>query len=69
MVQKTIDSKGRIPTSIKINQELWKEAKIEAINRNMDLSELVENAVKKEIKSTLDLARYSLKNKRKEDDN
>ena len=59
MTAKTIDEKGRIPTSIKINQELWKEAKIEAINRNMDLSELVETAVKKEIKSTLDLARYS----------
>jgi post-segregation antitoxin (ccd killing protein) len=68
MTGKTIDEKGRIPTSIKINQELWKEAKIEAINRNMDLSELVETAVKREIKSTLDLARYSLKNKRKEDD-
>lgn len=68
MTAKTIDEKGRIPTSIKINQELWKEAKIEAINRNMDLSELVETAVKKEIKSSLDLARYSLKSKRKEDD-
>lgn len=67
MTTKTVDSRGRIPTSIKINEELWKEAKIEAINRDMDLSELVENAVKKEIKSTLDLARYSLKNKRKED--
>lgn len=68
MTTKTVDSRGRIPTSIKINEELWKEAKIEAINRNMDLSELVETAVKKEIKSTLDLARFSLKNRRKERD-
>lgn len=43
------DHKGRMPTSIKIDEELWKQAKIEAINRNIDLSELVEEAVRKEI--------------------
>lgn len=47
---KKIDSRGRIPTSIKIDPKLWKEAKIEAINRNIDLSDLVENAVRKEIR-------------------
>jgi len=49
MTPKVMDSRGRIPTSIKIDAELWKRAKIEAINRNVDLSELVESAVKKEI--------------------
>jgi post-segregation antitoxin (ccd killing protein) len=40
----------RVTTSIKIDPEIWKEAKIEAIHRDIDLSELVENAIKKEIK-------------------
>jgi hypothetical protein len=50
MIEKKPDSKGRIPTSIKIDPSLWKQAKIEAINRNMDLSEMVETALRKEIK-------------------
>jgi len=37
-------------TSIKIDPELWKEAKIEAIRRDMELGELVESALKKELK-------------------
>lgn len=37
-------------TSIKIDPELWKEAKIEAIRRDMELGELVEVALKKELK-------------------
>ena len=43
----------REPTSIKIDPQLWKEAKIEAINRYMDLSELVEGALRKELKGGL----------------
>jgi hypothetical protein len=35
----------RETTSIKIRPDLWKEAKIEAIRRDMDLSELVEKAL------------------------
>ena len=42
----------RVTTSIKINPEIWKEAKIEAIQREVDLSELVENALKKELKGS-----------------
>jgi hypothetical protein len=49
-VAKKVDSKGRIPTSIKIDPDLWKEAKIEAITQNMDLSEIVENALRKELR-------------------
>ena len=45
-----IDKGKRVTTSIKIDPELWKEAKIEAITREMDLSELVEGALKKELK-------------------
>jgi hypothetical protein len=39
----------REATSIKIDPELWKEAKIEAIRRDTDLSELVEGALRKEL--------------------
>jgi hypothetical protein len=49
MISKTIDKKGRIPTSIKIDPDLWKQAKIEAITRNIELSDMIENALRKEI--------------------
>ncbi len=35
----------REATSIKIKPEVWKQAKIEAIRRDMELSELVEQAI------------------------
>ena len=35
----------REATSIKIRPDVWKEAKIEAIHQDMDLSELVEVAI------------------------
>jgi len=35
----------REATSIKIRPDVWKEAKIEAIKQDMDLSELVEKAI------------------------
>ena len=41
----------REATSIKIDPELWKEAKIEAIRREIDVSELVEHALRKELRS------------------
>ncbi|MCS4538860.1 MAG: hypothetical protein HYY67_08390 [Thaumarchaeota archaeon] len=44
------DKPKREPTSIKMDPELWKEAKIEAIRRDIDLSELVELSLRKEIK-------------------
>lgn len=40
----------REATSIKIKPDLWKRAKIEAIQRDMDLSELVERAIEAWIK-------------------
>jgi predicted HicB family RNase H-like nuclease len=36
-------------TSIRIDPELWKEAKIEAIRRDMEVSELVDQALRKEL--------------------
>lgn len=39
----------REPTSIKIDPELWKEAKIEAIRHDIELSELVERSLRREI--------------------
>lgn len=35
----------REATSIKINPQLWKQAKIEAIRNDLELSELVEQAM------------------------
>lgn len=49
--EKAKDKIERKPTSIKIDPKLWEEAKIEAIKQKMLLSELVEQAVKKEIVS------------------
>ena len=40
----------RIVTSIKIDDEVWKKAKIEAINQDMQLSEVLESAVEEWIK-------------------
>lgn len=49
-----IDRKGvhfekRTSTSIKIDPELWKEAKIESIRRGMNVSDLVEMALRSEL--------------------
>lgn len=49
-MDKPIDKRGRVPTSIKIDADLWKQAKIEAITHNMELSDMVENALRKELK-------------------
>jgi predicted HicB family RNase H-like nuclease len=46
---KAEDKIERKPTSIKIDPELWEEAKIVAIKQKMLLSELVEQAVRKEL--------------------
>jgi hypothetical protein len=40
----------RESTSIKVNPELWKEAKIEAIRHDLEVSELVEQALQEWIK-------------------
>jgi predicted HicB family RNase H-like nuclease len=40
----------REATSIKIKPKVWKEAKIEAINQNKTVSELVEEAIEAWIK-------------------
>lgn len=45
-----VDKKPREATSIKVDPDLWKDAKIEAIRRDMDLSDLVETALRKELK-------------------
>lgn len=42
--------KKKKATSIKIDPDLWKEVKIEAIRRNLEVSELVELALRKELK-------------------
>lgn len=39
------DKVERVATSIKINPDVWKKAKIEAIKHDLELSELVEKAI------------------------
>lgn len=50
VTEKEVDKRGRVPTSIKIDPDLWKQAKIEAITHNMELSDMVENALRKELR-------------------
>ena len=40
----------RETTSLKIRPSLWKKAKIEAINQDIQLSDLVENAIEELLK-------------------
>ena len=50
MGEEKAEEKGeRKATSIKIDQKLWKAAKIESIERGIELSELVEKALRKEL--------------------
>ena len=46
MKEKTIE---RISTSIKIDPETWKKAKIEAIEEDLTVSELLEEAIREYI--------------------
>jgi len=41
-------------TSIKIDPRLWKKVKIEAIRRDMDVSKLVEQSLRRELKLSND---------------
>jgi len=43
------EKEERVSTSIKINPDLWKEAKIVAIEVDITVSELVERALKREL--------------------
>lgn len=45
--QKTIE---RVSTSIRINPDVWKDAKIQAIKDETTVSEMLENAIRKYIK-------------------
>jgi len=40
----------RKTTSLKIDPELWKQAKKKAIDEDLDLSEYIENLIKKDLK-------------------
>lgn len=45
-----MSNKNRETTSIKIDKELWKEAKKYCIDKNITLSELIEKLLKQELK-------------------
>jgi predicted HicB family RNase H-like nuclease len=49
MPQKKIGQK-EIVTSLRVNPELWKLAKIEAIKQGMTLGEFVDKSLKRELK-------------------
>jgi predicted HicB family RNase H-like nuclease len=40
---------GKKSTSINIDEQVWKKAKIEAVKRGISVTQLVERAIKKEI--------------------
>jgi predicted HicB family RNase H-like nuclease len=40
-----IDDKKQLVTSLRINPEIWKEAKVAAIQNDMTLTQLVEEAI------------------------
>ena len=42
----SIEEKKQLVTSLRINPEIWKEAKVEAIRHDITLTELVEEAIK-----------------------
>jgi hypothetical protein len=50
MPPKNIEDEKRESTSLKIRPSIWKEAKIESIRQDMELSEFVEAAVLELIK-------------------
>ena len=41
----------RVSTSIRINPKVWKEAKIEAIRKDLTVSEFLEEAIREYIKN------------------
>jgi hypothetical protein len=43
----------REPTSINVDPELWKNAKIEAIKRGITVTELFEHSLRKELKGAI----------------
>lgn len=45
------NNSGRETVSVRINPQLWKEARIYAIKNDKSVADLVEDALKKEIKN------------------
>lgn len=41
---------ARVVTSIRVDDELWKEAKIYAVRKGITLTDLIEKLLKKELK-------------------
>ena len=45
-----VEEKKQMVTSLRVDQELWKEAKVQAIRHDMTLAELVEDAIREWVK-------------------
>ena len=44
-----LNSENRETTSIRIDQKLWKEAKIKALKKDMSIGQFIEELIKKEL--------------------
>lgn len=42
----------KLVTSVKVDEDVWKEAKIESIRRGITLTELLDFAIKQELKKS-----------------
>jgi post-segregation antitoxin (ccd killing protein) len=51
-MRKKKNKQGRIATTIKINPEIWKQAKIRAVELDMTTSEFLETAIQKHLEAT-----------------
>ncbi len=47
--KRELDKKKRETTSFKVDPELWKEVKIESIKRDVEVSDFVDLALRKEL--------------------
>ena len=45
-----VKKKDQVVTSLRVDPELWKEAKIESIRRGTTLTSLIDKAMRKELK-------------------
>jgi len=45
-----VENRKEMITSLRVDSELWKEAKVQAIRHDMTLTKLIEEALKKWIK-------------------
>ncbi len=55
------EEKKQLVTSLRIDPEIWKEAKVQAIKNDMTLTELVEEAIRLWIQEKMEQGKQSKK--------